>query len=151
LSEDEAMSDEKKMYVRLIAMFVVICTMIALGSRERSIFSQLYVLLLSLSILIYLGSITYLMGYLRRIHAATWMDLGQPAMSVDFARNNTFQFAQSGFLTLGYVFSSRYKKLEDDRLNVLIWLIRVLLLLSLVLFSGLFLLDPGRVPAGPGR
>ena len=29
-----------------------------------------------------------------------------------------------------WVFSSRYKKLEDDRLNVLIWLIRVLLCLA---------------------
>jgi hypothetical protein len=136
------MSDEKKMYAELIIMFVVFCIMLALGNRqaEHGVLSQLHIFLLLLAIVIYLGSITYLKGYLRREHAATWMDLGQPGMSADFARNNTLQFARSGFLTLGYVFSSSHKKLNDGWLNALIWLVRVFFSFSLVLLLGVFLL-----------
>ena len=128
------MNDEKKMYMRLVTVFGVICILIALGDQqaERSI----YVLWWMSSILIYLGSLTYLMGYLRRVHTGIWVDLGQPSMSVDFARNASFR---SGFLILGYVFSNRCKKLEDSRLNAVIWLVRVFFALSLVFFLVFFL------------
>jgi hypothetical protein len=50
---------------------------------------QLYSFVLSLVVLGYFGSSTHLMGYLRRVHFATWVGLGQPEFTVD--RDNPSQ------------------------------------------------------------
>jgi hypothetical protein len=100
---------------------------------------QLYSLFLSLATLGYLGSFGYLMGYLRRVHFATWVELGQPEFTIGRTQDNPSQLWESLSVTLRYLFSNRHQRLGDPRLNALIWLTRVLLVLSLALFLGLFL------------
>jgi hypothetical protein len=62
------------------------------------------------------------------------MDLGQPEFSAASMKNDYSFRLQSLFQTLGFVFSNRYRKLEDARLNALIWAIRITFPLAFVLF-----------------
>jgi hypothetical protein len=143
------MSDEQKMYVKLIGMFVVFCIFVFISGLqgERRLLDQFYLILLFSDILLYLGSMTYLMDYLRRSHTATWINLGQPRMSANHARENTLQFAHGGFATLSFVLSNRHKKLRDDKLNRLIWLIRVLFTIP-ILFLPLLIWHSASLSAG---
>jgi hypothetical protein len=76
----------------------------------------------------YLASLAYLMRYLRRVHTATWADLGRPSFpgfSADL--DERMRFARSGFVTLQFVlFSNRYKLLGDAKVSATIPLIRLL-------------------------
>lgn len=84
-------------------------------------------------IVTYLFSLNYLMGYLRHFHMATWAHLGRPSFpTIAEHTANPSRFVRSGFLTLKFIFSTEYKSLEDERLNQLIWLIRILLVLGVV-------------------
>ena len=64
----------------------------------------------TISILIYLGLISDLIGYLRAFHETTWMQLGQPSMwaSRGWLRDSWSWLKLTGFL----FFSNRYAKLK---------------------------------------
>lgn len=88
----------------------------------------LYVVALMMVVVAYLFSVNYLMNYLRRFHAATWAHIGRPSFpTIAEHTANPSRFVQSGLLTLRFIVSTGYKSLEDERLNQLIWLIRILL------------------------
>jgi hypothetical protein len=74
---------------------------------------------------IHVGLISYLIGYLRAAHEATWIELGQPSMwriSGGWPRDSGSWLRLTGFL----FFSNRYARLNDARLSKLIWAIRIL-------------------------
>jgi len=94
----------------------------------RSFLYALCVAALAIVLVAYLFSLNYLMDYLRRFHATTWAHLGRPSFpTIAEHTANPWRFVQSGFLTLWFILSTEYKSLEDERLNQLIWLIRILL------------------------
>jgi hypothetical protein len=99
----------------------------------RGFVYALCVAALAIVLVAYLFSLNYLMNYLRRFHTATWAHLGRPSFpTIAEHTANPWRFVQSGFLTLGFIFSTGYKSLEDERLNQLIWLIRILLVCGVV-------------------
>ena|SRR5215475_1300138 len=107
---------------------------------------MMYVLLavsLFLLVMAYLASVVYLMNYLRRVHTATWAQLGRPSFppfSADV--DERMRFAKAGFLTLWFIFSSRYKTLADAQLNSLVWRIRLLSALIICLLPVEVMLGP---------
>ncbi len=126
------MTGEQKTYLKLALSFVGLCGAIAVFGRqgENRLLDSLCVILAFSVIMLYLAAVTYLMDYLRRSHTTTWVDLGQPRMTADRASEDSFGFAQAGFATLGFVFSTRYRSLKDNQLNRLIWLIRILFVIA---------------------
>ena len=94
----------------------------------------LYVAALIAVMVAYLFSLNYLMDYLRRFHTATWAHLGRPSFPTTIAEHtaNPSRFVQSPLLTPRFIFGTGYKSLEDERLNQLIWLIRILLVCGVV-------------------
>jgi len=98
----------------------------------RSFLYALGVAALAIVLVAYLFSLNYLMDYLRRFHTATWAHLGRPSFPTTEHTANPSRFVQSGFLTLRFILSTEYKSLEDERLNQLIWLIRILLICGVV-------------------
>jgi len=88
----------------------------------------LHVAALNIVIVAYLFSVNYLMDYLRRFHTPTWAHLGRPSFpTIAEHTANPWRFVGSGAATLRFVVSAGYKSLEDERLNQLILLIRMLL------------------------
>ena len=77
-------------------------------------------------VVIYLASAGYLMHYLKTARHETWMNLGSPSIIL----NNSIW---NGFLTLRFLFGSKYRALNDPKLAKLIWGIRALFFLCLAL------------------
>lgn len=99
----------------------------------RSFFSALCVAAEMFLLVAYLFSINYLMDYLRRFHVTTWANLGRPSLpTIAEHTANPWRFVQSGLLTLQFIFSPGYKSLKDERLNLLIWSVRALLVCAVV-------------------
>jgi hypothetical protein len=93
---------------------------------------------MALDAVAYVSSFHYLVRYLRRFHFTTWAELGQPELSVHAYTDNPPRFG--ALRIFGFIFSDRYKRLNDNRLRALIWLIRILFL-GLILFF-IFLIVP---------
>jgi hypothetical protein len=106
----------------------------------RVLMRPIYAFFFSLAVLGYLGSFSYLMDYLRRVHFSIWAELGQPEFPAQRSNDDSLQSTGSVFLTFGFVFSNRHKHPADLKLTALIWLIRILFVLSLLLFAGIFYL-----------
>ncbi len=83
----------------------------------------------------YLGLLLRLVTHLRRAHPDVWVALGRPEVPdpAEHARN-PLPFAESAFRTVLFIFSNRYKELEDRQLTYLIWLVRMTLAASVVFF-----------------
>jgi len=98
---------------------------------------QIFGLLTFLSIVIYLGSIWYLMRYLRRAYTMLWVDLGEPTLPINLGKRtltNPFGYLRDGGLgIIRFVFSNQYKKIDDPRLTNLIWVVRAALAATAVL------------------
>jgi hypothetical protein len=93
----------------------------------------LYVAALIAVMVAYLFSLNYLMDYLRRLHTATWAHLGRPSFpTIAELTANPSRFVRSRLLTRRFIFGTGYKSLEDERLNQLIWLVRILLACGVV-------------------
>jgi hypothetical protein len=80
--------------------------------------------------LVYLSLIAYLITYLRRTHAATWLQIGRPFQ----IPTNRFNFTEwlalfrAALLTGRFIFlSNQYSKLNDAHVTKLIWSIRIVL------------------------
>jgi hypothetical protein len=88
-------------------------------------------------IAIYLGSIGYLMRYLRIAYTMLWVDLGSPTLPWTFSKNRTWAnplgaLPDGGLGILRFVFSNQYKKLDDPKLANLIWVVRTSLISGIV-------------------
>jgi hypothetical protein len=84
-------------------------------------------------VVVHLFLVNHLMRYLRRFHPTTWVDLGRPSFPTIAEHSaNPWPFVQSGFLTMQFIFGTGYKSLQDERLNRLIWLVRILLVCAAV-------------------
>jgi hypothetical protein len=75
---------------------------------------------------IYMASVGYLMRYLKNAHHETWTSLGSPSLIL----NNSIR---NGFLSLRFLFGSKYRTLNDPKLTKLIWGTRALFFLCLAL------------------
>lgn len=96
-------------------------------------------LLAFLIIVIYLGSIGYLMRYLRRVYTMIWIDLGEPTLWGKRTLTNPFGYLRDGGLgVLRFVFSSQYKNLDDSQLANLIWIVRASFIASIMMAIILF-------------
>jgi hypothetical protein len=94
----------------------------------------------------YLLLIAYLIGYLRRVHTATWVQLGRPSIP---ARVNPFDLIgllralRVALLTGRFMFlSNQHSKLDDARVTNLIWSIRILLVVCFLLSAIQLKLSP---------
>jgi hypothetical protein len=85
---------------------------------------------------VYMLIAAYFMNYLKRAHHDTWIELGSPSLIL----NNSIR---NQFLTFRFLWSSRYKKLNNPKLGYLIWGMRGLWLLVSVLIIGTMLLGHG--------
>jgi hypothetical protein len=128
LMRDGPMRSSKHLYVLAAGLFITVVYLLS----GRGFLYALCVAALMIVAVAYLFSLNYLMDYLRRFHTATWVHLGRPSFPTIADAANPSRFVQSGFLTLGFIFSTGYKSLEDERLNQLIWLIRILLVCGVV-------------------
>ncbi len=89
---------------------------------------------LALDVVTYLAVLRQFLNHLRRLHAATWAELGRPYLSMGReVADNPQKVFRTGFLTFKFIFSSQYKRLDDARLRTMIWLIRGLLALAIPL------------------
>jgi hypothetical protein len=114
----------KYLYVFAAGWLIVVAYLFSVSSFLYA----LCVAALAIVLVAYLFSLNYLMDYLRRFHTATWAHLGRPSFrTIAEHTANPSRFVLSGFLTLRFILSTEYKSLEDERLNQLIWLIRILL------------------------
>jgi hypothetical protein len=90
-----------------------------------------------LSILTYLGGISYLITYLRRVYTMTWVELGEFTLWDARRRQingDLIKWYFAGMRTLGFaLFSNQYKAVQDRKLTGLIWLVRASFTLSLTL------------------
>lgn len=84
--------------------------------------------------IVYLGSVAYLVSYLRRVHTVLWVELGSPRFSPQWTRDNPVEFAQSFWKVLRFIFGDRYESLADPKIRSLIWLTRGSFLLAIGLF-----------------
>jgi hypothetical protein len=94
---------------------------------------------------IYLGSLAYLMKYLRLVYTDLWVDLGEPTLPWTFSKNRTWlnplgASPDGGLGILRFVFSNRYKTIDDSKLANLIWVVRASLIVSAVLVIVVFAL-----------
>ena len=117
--------------------------------------NPIFCTVVTLSILTYLGAISYLITYLRRVYTTTWVELGgfTPWDVLWDARRRQFagllEWYLAGFRTLGFaLFSNEYRAVQDRQLTFLIWLVRTSFALSLILMlavmaSTLFLIAQG--------
>jgi hypothetical protein len=81
----------------------------------------------TLVVVAHLFSVNHLMGHLRRFHPTTWAYLERPSIPTIAEHSaNPWPFVQSGILLTQFVLSTQYKSLRDERLNQLIWLVRIL-------------------------
>jgi hypothetical protein len=120
----DAMRAPKHLYVLAAGLLITVAYLFSVSGFLYA----LCVAALMIVVVAYLFSLNYLMDYLRRFHTATWAHLGRPSFSTIAEHTaNPSRFVQSGLLTLRFIFSTGYKSLEDERLNQLIWLIRILL------------------------
>ena len=90
------------------------------------------------AIVIYLGSIGYLMRYLRIVYTMLWVDLGSPILPWTFSKNRTWANPSGvppdgGLGILRFVFSNQYKNIDDSKLANLIWLVRISFVAGIVL------------------
>ncbi len=74
----------------------------------------------------YMATVGYLMNYLKNAHRKTWIDLGSPSIIL----NNSIR---NGLLTVGFLFGSKYRTLNDQKLNRMIWGARALFFFLLAL------------------
>jgi hypothetical protein len=114
-----------------IWLYVLAAGMLITAAYLFSVRSFFYALCFATQMIVlvaYLFSVNHLMDYLRRFHTATWVQLGRPSFpTIAEHTANPSRFVQSGFLTAQFIFSTGYKSLKDERLNQLIWLVRILL------------------------
>jgi hypothetical protein len=99
--------------------------------------APLYMWAVFLVVLIYLGTVTYLWSYLKRIHPETWTRLGSPSLL-----NNSIL---NSFRSIGFIFGSNYKALNDEKLTALILIIRGLFAFVFITFIVGKALSNGRV------
>jgi hypothetical protein len=95
-------------------------------------------LLTAVIIVIYLGSIGYLMRYLRVVYTMLWVDLGSPTLPWTFSKNRTWANPlgappDGGLGILRFIFSNRCKDIDDSKLANLIWVVRISLVASIVM------------------
>jgi hypothetical protein len=125
----DPMRAPKQLYVFAAGWLIAVAYLFS----ARGFLYALYVAALAIVVVAYLFSLNYLMDYLRRFHTATWARLGRPSFpTIAEHTANPSRFVQSGFLTLRFILTPGYKSLEDERLNQLIWLIRILLVCGAV-------------------
>jgi hypothetical protein len=91
-----------------------------------------------LVIAIYLGSVTYLLRYLRRAYPMLWVDLGEPTLPWTFSEKRTLtnplgSSRDGGFAMLRFVFSNQYKNVADSKLANLILVARVSFIASIAM------------------
>jgi hypothetical protein len=86
------------------------------------------VLQLAISTVAYLALKTFIDGHLRRVHPATWEQLGRPSMvRARQYDKNPLELIQPMLLTFRfYLISDEHKALFDPRLARLILLIRII-------------------------
>jgi hypothetical protein len=85
---------------------------------------------------VYLGSILRLVAYLRRAHPDVWVALGRPAIpNLAEYSNNPWPFLESAARTMRFIFSDRYKELQDRELTYLLWLVRMSLAAGIIFFA----------------
>jgi len=114
----------KQLYVLAAGMLIAVTYLFSVGGSLYA----LCVTALIIDVVAYLFSLNHLMDYLRRLHTATWAHLGRPSFpTIAEHTANPSRLVRSGLLTLWFIFSTGYKSLEDERLNQLICLIRILL------------------------
>jgi hypothetical protein len=94
---------------------------------------KFYLLSVTLGIFAYLGSIGYLLTYLRRAHRSAWIELGKPEISGVWILKNPLQFPISAALFIGFILGTRYRALQDSRVTTLVWSIRMLFVLCFIL------------------
>ena len=126
---DGPMRAPKHLYVLAAGWLIAVAYLFSVGG----FFYALCVAALMIVVVAHLFSINYLMDYLRRFHTATWAELGRPSFpAIAEHTANPSRFVQSGLLTLRFIFSTGHKSLEDERLDQLILLIRILLVCGVV-------------------
>jgi len=99
--------------------------------------APLYMLVVALIVLIYLSSVIYLWSYLKRVHPETWTKLGSPS----FLNNSIL----NSFRSIGFIFGSSYRELNDKKLMALLLAIRGLFILAFIAFIIGKALSNGRV------
>jgi hypothetical protein len=73
----------------------------------------------------YLALVTYLFGYLNRVHRPTWAELGSPSLEV-WDPKNPLESIRSALLSFQFMLTGdQHKLLEDAHLNKVILSIRV--------------------------
>jgi hypothetical protein len=102
-------------------------------------------LVTAVMIVIYLGSIGYLMRYLRIVYTMLWVDLGSPTLPWTFSKNRTLANPlgappDGGLGILRFVFSNQYKDIDDSKLANLIWVVRVSFIAGIVMMIIFFAL-----------
>lgn len=126
---DGPMRAPKHLYVLAAGLLIAVAYLFS----ASGFLYALCVAALMIVVVAYLFSLNHLMDYLRRFHTSTWAHLGRPSFpTIAEHTSDPSRFLRSGFLTLQFIFSSGYKSLEDERLNQLIWLIRILLVCGVV-------------------
>jgi hypothetical protein len=88
-----------------------------------------------LTVLTYLGSVAYLMRYLRRHYTETWVGLGAPSLSPIQASANPLNPLLGLIGTLLFVLSGQHRKVQDRRLTGLVWIVRASFCVAAVLTS----------------
>jgi hypothetical protein len=99
-------------------------------SLHTSIFAAMM-----LALVAYLAAFAYLLTYLRRVHTATWANIGRPTITMGYwGSTDPLKLARTGILLFRFVFGRQYRDLGDSHLARLIWLIRSCLALGIILF-----------------
>jgi len=94
---------------------------------------------ITLFVLGYLVSFTYFTDYLRRVHHGTYVDLGEPKlMTSSRSVEDQSKLLLALLNSWGFIFSSAHTQLEDFRLSMFVWWMRIVIAGSLLLFVGLF-------------
>jgi len=76
----------------------------------------------------YLAIYVYFVSYLRRVHPVTWSDLGapeQPWSVGGYSIQPQMQQLGAVFTTWRFIFSNAHATMEDMRLKVLVWFLRL--------------------------
>jgi hypothetical protein len=88
-----------------------------------------------LSAVAYLAAIAHLLTYLRRVHTATWANIGRPTITMgSWASTDPLKVARTGIRLFQFIFGRQHRDLGDSHLTGLIWLIRSSLVLGILLF-----------------
>ena len=102
------------------------------GNEVPLLFWPLVVLIMA-----YMGTILYLISYLRRVHNQFWVGMGSISLQ-NFIGRKSIQSLGDNMRLLGFLFGSRYKSLSDPKVVTLVWAIRVMVVACLMLMAIIF-------------